>query len=176
MKARSAALRVFSANGSAMRLDDGAHYREAHSQAFILRSKELVEKPVTSCLGNPRAMIAHGNADSAVAVIIRSNFHDAATWWRIAHGVKGIANEIDHRLLDLNGIAFNGRQICREGHFDFAKVRSGIRLNHMRDRFHQIIQIYPSPNRSTLLNGISDILHDVKGTASICHDIVKNIL
>src|SRR5262245_61899335 len=109
MKTRTASLCIFSRNRSAMRLDDGAHNGKAHSQAFILRSKELLEKPVAGCLGNSRAMIAYGNANSAVAVIIRSNFHDAPIGWRIAHCIKGIANEIDHRLLDLNGITFDGR-------------------------------------------------------------------
>src|SRR5262245_22704386 len=176
MKTRSSSLCVFGQNCSAMRLANGAHNGKAHSQAVIFCGEELLEKSLTSCLRNSRAVVPHCNVDGAVAVVIRGKLYDPATGWRVTHGVEGIAHEIDHCLLNLNRIAFNGRKICCEGCLNLAKMRGGIRLNHVRDDFHYVIQIYMSANRSALLNRTSHIVHDVAGASTICRDVVKNIL
>src|SRR5712675_559140 len=83
MKTRSASFCIFGCNGSAMYLDDGTDNGETHSEAVVLRSEELLEKPLTRCFGNSRAIVAHGDVDRAVAIAVRGNLHYPAAGWRV---------------------------------------------------------------------------------------------
>src|SRR6266403_5312507 len=139
MKTRSASFCIFGCNGSTMCLDDGTDDGETHSETVVLRSEELLEQPLTRYFGNSRAIVAHGNADGTVAIVISGNVHDRATRRRGAHRVKGIAHKINQHLLNLGRVAFNGRKIVCQGQFYFAGLRGGVRVNHMSDGFHSVI-------------------------------------
>src|SRR4029453_575872 len=110
MKTRSASLGIFGRNASAMCLDDRANNGEAHPETFFFRGKELLKEPLTGCLRNPGAVIADGGADGAVAVVSRGDLDDSMRRRRVLHRFKGIAHEIEHCLLNLGGVTFNGRQ------------------------------------------------------------------
>ena len=93
-----------------MYLDDGTDDGETHSEAVVLGSEESLEQPLTRCFGNSRAIVAHGDADRAVAIAVCGNLHYPAAGRRVMHRVDGIVHKINQHLLNLGGVTFNGRQ------------------------------------------------------------------
>ncbi len=118
-----------------MCFDDRADDGKTHSETFLFRGEELLEEPLLRWLWDPGTIVAHSDGDRAVDIVIRGNLHLPAARRSVTHRIEGVANEINQHLLNLAGIAFDGRQILREGHFHFAKVCGGVQVNHVRDGF-----------------------------------------
>ena len=105
MEASAAIGNVLRVDFTAMRFHDRANNCESHSQTMLLGGKELVEQAFVHFRANARAMIAHTQAHFAVAIASRANFYLALTRWCLPHGIKGITDQVNQDLLNLDRIS-----------------------------------------------------------------------
>src|SRR6476469_6626991 len=110
---RASALGIIGADLPAMRFNDGANNREPHAEAVVLRCEKLLEQMVPGFAGDTRAAVSHVYANGAFAVNLRCYSYLPAIARRVMHGVKGVAQQVNEDLLDLDRIAFDLRQIVR---------------------------------------------------------------
>ena len=129
-----------------------AHNGQTHSQPLLLGGKELVEQAVVHFSGNACAMIAHAQAHFAIAIASRANLYLAPARWRLLHGIKGITDQINQELLNLDRISFDQWQVLGQQYFYLAGVGQCIRSDGMCYFSDQLIQINLVPARIAFLN------------------------
>ena len=157
MKAGSAIGNVLRVDLTAMRFYDGAHNCQSHSQPLLLGGKELVEQVFVHFSANACAMIAHAQAHFAVAIAIRANLYLALARRCLPHGIKGITDQVNQDLLNLDRIYLDQRQVLRQRCFYLAGIGRCIRPDDMRYIRDQLIQINPAPGRIAFLNCVAHV-------------------
>ena len=165
IEARAAIGHILRVDFTAMRFHDGAHNRQSHSQPMLLGGKELVEQAFVHFRANAGAMIAHAQAHFAVAIASRANLYLASVRWCLPHGIKGVTDQVNQDLLNLDRISFDRWQVLGQRCFYLAGIAHCIRPDDMRYIRDQLIQINPAPGRIAFLNCVAHILDDIVGAA-----------
>ena len=142
---------------------------------MLLGGKELVEQAFVHFRANARAMIAHTQAHFAVAIAIRANFYLALTRRCLPHGIKGITDQVNQDLLNLDRISFDQWQVLGQRCFYLAGIGHCIRPNDMRYIRDQLIQINPAPAGIAFLNCVAHVVDDIVGAAPVCLHVDQDI-
>ena len=175
MEASAAIGNVLRIDFTAMRFHDRANNCESHSQTMLLGGKELVEQAFVYFRANARAMIAHTQAHFAVAIAIRANFYLALTGRCLPHGIKGITDQINQDLLNLNRISFDRWQVPGQRCFYLAGIAHRIWPDDMRYIRDQLIQINLASGRISFLNCIAHIPYNVVRPIRVRLDVAQDI-
>src|SRR5436190_24141831 len=88
---------------------------QTHAETFFLSGEELLEQTGAVSFPDASAVIAHAYTSFAAAIGRSSYFHLAFLRRCLAHGIKGIANEVNQDLLDLHRITFHRGNIIIQG-------------------------------------------------------------
>lgn len=108
---RSASFRPgFRPNSSTVRFDDGAANGQTQPHAFAFRANEGGEKLIGNGRIDARTGIEHRHANEAGLIGMGGN--SQLSLRTVAHGLAGIADEIDDHLLDLDLVDEDRRGIC----------------------------------------------------------------
>ena len=129
---------------------NGAHNCQSHSQPLLLGGEKLVEQAVVHFSANACAMIAHAQAHFAIAIAGRANLYLAPARWRLLHGIKGITDQINQDLLNLDRISLDQWQVLGQRRFYLAGIGQCIRSDGMRYFGDQLIQINLVPGQDRL--------------------------
>ena len=157
MEASAAIGNVLRVDFTAMRFHDRANNCESHSQTMLLGGKELVEQAFVHFRANARAMIAHTQAHFAVAIASRANLYLALARRCLPHGIKGITDQVNQDLLNLDRISFDRWQVLGQRCFYLAGIGHCIRPDDMRYVRDQLIQINPAPAGIAFLNCVAHV-------------------
>ena len=152
-----------------------AHNCQSHSQPVLLGGKELIEQAVVHFGANACSMIAHAQTHFAVAITSRANLYFALVRWCLLHGIKGITEQINHDLLNLDRISLDQWQVLGQRSFYLAGIGQCIRSDGMSYFIYQLIQIKPVPARIAFLNCVAHILDDVVGAMAGCHHVDEDL-
>ena len=130
---------------------------------MLLGGKELVEQALVHFRANACAMIAHAQVHFAVAITSRANLYLALVRWCLLHGIKGVTDQINQDLLNLNRISLDRWQVAGQRCFYFAGMGHCIRPDDTRYLSDQLIQTNPVPGGVALLNCVAHVLDDLVG-------------
>src|SRR5580765_7288210 len=108
----------FCPEAAAMPLHDGAANGEPDTHAVALRCVEGIEQLVHALPVQARAGIPHHHAHAIAVFPFRSDQHLPQAIVHTEHRVRGVAEQVDDDLLELDTIAGDGRQIVGEFRLD----------------------------------------------------------
>src|SRR4029077_7066302 len=111
---RAAAVNILRLNFTAMGFNYGARNCQTHPEPIVFGRVEVLEEPLLYFIANSNALIAHANANCLIAFPLRDNLHLTFDGRHITHGIEGIVYKINQDLLNLDGIAYDDREILGE--------------------------------------------------------------
>jgi hypothetical protein len=111
---RAAAVNILRLNFTAMGFNYGARNCQTHPEPIVFGRVEVLEEPLLYFIANSNALIAHANANCLIAFPLRDNLHLTFDGRHITHGIEGIVYKVSQDLLNLDGIAYDDREILGE--------------------------------------------------------------
>jgi hypothetical protein len=153
-----------------MGVDDRPTDRQSHPYSARLRGVESLENAIEMVRINARPGIAHGHENATGPGLLGAD--QQLPWLRHdrAHGFDRVQDQVQHDLLQLNTIPFDGKQRLRKASSNRDSIRGDWASRQSNHFFDRLIQIETKRSRRRLLDVITDTIDDISGTIGIGHD------
>src|SRR5437588_77499 len=134
MESCTSVLGAFCVDRAGVRFNDRASDGESHSQAFCLGRKELLKQAASRFRRNADTVIAHADANSAISILLSSNFDFTRRYRGLRHSFESIHDKINQALSGA-GIARNSCkrliQFVRNGRGHLAYQRNTTQMTEL---------------------------------------------
>jgi hypothetical protein len=144
-----------------------------HAEAARLGREEGIEYELRHRRRHAVSGVAHGQLDSTVAGAVDAHAQLAPAF-HPEHGVDGVAQQVEHHLLELDAVAVDLRDIGLgvEGHADAMLPRIG--LDQAQDLVGHLGEIDPILARRFLAHQAAQAANDLAGAQRLGGDVVDH--